>query len=481
MDCSSSPFTAKTSTQPPTVDSQKTVILTPQRNERSDKESSVQVVAGVVFTPRKEALVQNLQPSLSSCDARKAVVKQVELKDVPCMGVLSSTASRPGNIYVTPTSIRTEKKVLGAGTQGAVSSVKRIFNDPQEKTEKEALKIYKKKPRSWNVLSVIPEKERTYLNLPMKTYLTENGEFASTLILGENDLAHIDLSKEIFPVQMLFSWMRDVSEGLEVLHAYNILHRDIKPANILVLLGRATAQAADLDLAGLGEASEHYTICTPYFSHPSIWGNDIMKQKIRKGIQTKADDVFSLGRTIQYGMIGKIFKMHHETEEFLRTMRPVEVNLPESEGEADQVLQEHATTNEGPVMISSFRKIEDPSAQKGYRYIPSMIHLFPSREMLRSLTLHGIENLEGKIASAELETLRLAADLAYEMQHDDPSNRPTIKVVREQIEAVRLYLNQLNYPPLDLQTALDSPANQDQRESRWKRSVQFLSTQEGQN
>lgn len=456
----------KSGTLPPTEtvasqssdDSQTTLTVTPIRGNEENVQNGVKKVAGVVFTPTKEAFAQRIQveAEFTSPDARRVVARQEQYRRFPhFMGALSPSATQPRKVYTTPNSVRAVSRILGKGTQGEVVLTDRIFNDSQREPQQEALKIYDRKCKSWELMDEIPEDKRTFINLPSKIYPVENGRYAACLPLAETDLAQIDLSGELNPIQKLFGWIRDIAEGVEELHFFNILHRDLKPGNILVLKGRQTAQAADLDLAARMEQDEHFTTCTPYYSHPSIWGNDIMKQKIRKGIQTKADDVYSLGRTIQYGVIGKIFGMHDETKGFLEAMRPKKIDLPLDEQEADQKLLELVAQNTGTVMISGFRKVTDLGMQAGYRYVPSVVHVFPSRDALRSMTLHGIDELRRKLDRVEMVALRLAANVAHELQHDTPAQRPTMKEARLQIEASQTYLDQLNRPLFlpDLQTA----------------------------
>lgn len=422
-----------------------------QDGQNENLGNRVERVAGIVLTPRKETWAQRLKrdAAFTSPDARRIVAKQERFKRLPhFMGVVSPSATLPKRVFTTPNSVRTVSRTLGQGAQGAVVLSERRFNDAEKPPIKEALKIYSSPCESWKLMDVITPFDRNFLNLPSKVYPSEDGKYVASLPLAESDLFDIDLTTELCPVQKLLGWMRDVAEGVEVMHTHHILHRDLKPKNILILEGRNTAQAADLDLAKKNESKEHFTTCTPFFSHPSIWGNNIMKQKKRQGTQTEADDVFSLGRTIQYGVIDKVFNMHPETKHEAQAMRPTKVPLPENEQEADAKLLELVAKSEGPVLLSGFRKIADPKSRSGYRYIPSAVDVFPSREKLKVLTLQGIEKLQGKMSRVELEALRLTAELANELQHDNPEMRPSMPMVRLKIEGHQTYLAHLANPPV---------------------------------
>ncbi|MCP5505321.1 MAG: protein kinase family protein [Chlamydiales bacterium] len=441
--------------------SQASILDDSQSGHDENVENRVEKVAGIVMTPGKESRAERIKrkAEFTTPDARRVIAKQERYREVPhLMGVLTPSATTEKKVFITPTSVRTVSRTLGEGAQGAVVLSERHFNDDEKPPAKEALKVYSNHCESWKLMKEILPFERKFLNLPSKVYSTEDGKYVASLPLAESDLFAIHLTAEPCPVQKLLGWMRDVAEGIEVLHTHHLLHRDLKPRNILVLEGRGVAQAADLDLVKKsGEKKEHFTTCTPYYSHPSIWGNDIMKQKIRQGIQTEADDVFSFGRTLQYGVIGKVLHMHAETMQDANTMCPKKVTLPENEQEADHRLLELVAENNGPVLISGSRQISDPKTRSGYRYIPSTVVLFPSREELHALTLQSIEKLRGKIGHVEFNALRLTAELADELQQDDPSMRPSMQRVRQKIEGHQVYLRELSEPAVEPSLKSNNP------------------------
>lgn len=408
-------------------------LITTQINSEEDEEERVNQLVPEALTPTREAFAQRLknEANFSSPMAHVAVKAQARCPGNPfLMAVLPSSETHPYQTFITPQSVRTVSRMLGKGAQGSVVATLRLFKDPVREQEEEALKIYQRRPSSWELFSTFDEQDKRYINLPIEDYILEDGRYAAVLPKAEADFSQINLLNEILPIQRMFGWMRDVAEGVAIMHDKGILHRDIKPQNILILEERETAQVADLDLAIRREGSEHFTICTPFYSHPSIWGGDIMKQKMRRGVQTPADDVFSLGRTFQYGLITKIFLANPETIGFANAMRPEKITLPEDEAEADKVLQELATFRPGPVIISDYRRIEDPRALRGNRYIPSKVDVFLPSDRLRTLTLQGVEALKEKLDPIEFEALRLSADWAHQLQHDDPSMRPTMRDVQ---------------------------------------------------
>lgn len=389
------------------------------------RETSMGQIAKGFFTPERQSLVERFKTEVDSPTAKTIVWKQHRNRlRLGTLWSLPHSATQTNTIHGSPTSISIRSRQLGRGGQGTVYLSKRVYNDPQREAEYEAYKSYQRSPRIWGMLFEFSPEEKTFINFPNRIYKEENGGFVAFLPKADTDMSKVGLSRREFPIETLLGWIRDVAEGVEVMHSKGILHRDIKPDNILIFPGWQVAQIGDLDLADKAQEEEHVTSCTPYFSPPNIWGDDLMKQRGRKGIQTKADDVFSLGRTIQYGVIKRIFCEHEETKALAEEMTPQKIELPKDEKSAYEQMHKLNEENPGPVMISEI---------EGRKQIPSLLLIFPTHEKLREITQKGKEKLQEKLSPSEYRALCLAVDWADRMQQDDPTSRPTMAEVKSEL------------------------------------------------
>lgn len=79
------------------------------------------------------------------------------------------------------------------------------------------------------------------------------------------------------PAPELLGYMREAAEGLDYLHANQVLHRDVKPANILLSSGHA--RLADFGLARLfmqeGTDLRATRIGTPLYMGPEVWEHKV--------------------------------------------------------------------------------------------------------------------------------------------------------------------------------------------------------------
>jgi serine/threonine protein kinase len=103
---------------------------------------------------------------------------------------------------------------------------------------------------------------------------------------------------------VLLALFREACEAVAHLHRADVLHRDIKPSNVLLMLDPAEpmrAVIADLGIASLEDeqgdlTATHETVGTPLYRAP---------ESIIPGGQTKASDVYSLGKTLQAILSGQ--------------------------------------------------------------------------------------------------------------------------------------------------------------------------------
>ncbi|MZD07242.1 protein kinase [Streptomyces sp. SID5785] len=133
------------------------------------------------------------------------------------------------------------------------------------------------------------------------------------------------------PVQAALWLMAGVAEALQAIHASGIVHRDLKPSN--VLLASDGPRVIDFGISLAADLTSHtatgVTIGTPQYMAPEqAAGSD--------GV-TAATDVFSLGQTIAYAVLGEplygsgpaasvLYRIVHEEPDLSRLpaeLRPV--------------------------------------------------------------------------------------------------------------------------------------------------------------
>jgi len=91
------------------------------------------------------------------------------------------------------------------------------------------------------------------------------------------------------PENILKIYTKQILEGLEYLHAYNIIHRDIKAANILFETN-AVCKLADFGSSKKICSSMNKSLCgTPYWMAPEV---------VRQSGHNRFADIWSLGCTV---------------------------------------------------------------------------------------------------------------------------------------------------------------------------------------
>lgn len=433
----------------------------------------------VETTSFNNGLKSRLREAVGSPMAQKIVDMQKSMQEnrqnSNFMLVSEASASQVARAFLTPDSVRLQTRFLGRGGNGEVFEVTRLFNDITKENEKEALKLSIKKRSNGILLDEIPTEEKRDLNFPVKSYTVKIGDVnknCDVLPLAESDLNKFNLSKVQDPIQCLLNHIKNAAQGAAVLHNKDILHRDIKPDNILVLEEGKRAQLGDLDNISKIRQVEHVTTCTPHFAHPSIWGNDVIKQAERYGIQTKADDAFALGRTIQYGLIARIFKRYECAKPSADRMQPTSIQNLENEEAVSEVINQLNLSNKVPV-VTRMQTIQDKT-------LPQELLIYPSIFDLNKENQIGLDVLKGELKTNEYKALELAIHLANLLQHDNPAERPSIEDIVRRIEE---FQNTLNDADLDLSVsaalhtekrALEETKESSQRAKRTRRSTQDL-------
>ncbi|QSL66931.1 hypothetical protein MERGE_001318 [Pneumocystis wakefieldiae] len=129
-----------------------------------------------------------------------------------------------------------------------------------------------------------------------------------------------DLDETILPMEMIFSFIKDISSGLTFLHENDLIHRDLKPGNCLLqstkkgLYPRALVSdfgesqvATQVDSRSGGTGTLEYTA-----PEVLIVGED---GKL-KGFFTPASDVYSLGLILYWLLFGGRLPYKHSAEEY---------------------------------------------------------------------------------------------------------------------------------------------------------------------
>lgn len=370
---------------------------------------------------------------------------QEETNESKTMRVAESSVFQHSAVFITPSSVRVVDRILGQGGQGIVYGVNRLFNHSDTDLE-EALKITSKEPASRRLLDEIHDlSPSAHLNVPSQSYRLKSSQgiqHCDILSRADSDFKKFDFTKIEKPIQCMLNFMKDVAQAADNLHRVDILHRDIKPENIFVVRKKGVFEAVlgDLDLIFKQQIKEHYTTCSPYYSHPSIWGNDLMKQANRIGLQTKADDVFSLGRTIQYGLIARIFANYAETKPCAANMRPRARQL-KNENEVEEFVKSQILLSKIVIVIST-QNIQEEKQPNQIKVIPKDILIFPSRNELDSENIKGKGLLKGKLALDEYKRLEIAVHLAHFLQRDQPNRRPSMSEIAQIIDFYKKDLRQ---------------------------------------
>ncbi|HTN74660.1 MAG TPA: serine/threonine-protein kinase, partial [Pirellulaceae bacterium] len=118
--------------------------------------------------------------------------------------------------------------------------------------------------------------------LQVQAYWLSEGQLYVVMDLADGTLQHrMEACQREglpgIPTRELLSYLREVAEALDFLHANQVLHRDIKPANIMLASGHA--KLADFGLARLviekGTDIRATTTGTPLYMSPEVWGNKV--------------------------------------------------------------------------------------------------------------------------------------------------------------------------------------------------------------
>lgn len=173
-----------------------------------------------------------------------------------------------------------KKRILGAGAFGKVYEV--YFGDDQINTY--ALKVIPKQDRTLKIIKneqeTIELLNKIYPNCveSILCYIDISSDDKNIYLLSEKldhdlvdyiDLEKLDKKSLLDQAEIAYHWILKTLNGLQALHAVDIIHRDIKPENILTDKSGKIVKIADFGLSCLKKDCEGFVGSIPYV-HPRV-------------------------------------------------------------------------------------------------------------------------------------------------------------------------------------------------------------------
>ena len=198
-------------------------------------------------------------------------------------------------------------RIIKPLTRGMSSSV--LLAHSEELNREVVLKVLLQIPESKNESAsaferFIQEYEViTKLNHPNIVKIFAHGASADQAFIAMEYFPRGDLKqrlKQVMPASMAITYLRQMTEAIQVLHQVGILHRDLKPANVMVReddsialidFGLAKQTQVDIDLTLTGEI-----FGTPYYMSPEQGHGDTVDER---------SDLYSVGVMFFEMLMGK--------------------------------------------------------------------------------------------------------------------------------------------------------------------------------
>ena len=176
-----------------------------------------------------------------------------------------------------------------------------------------------------------------------------------------NSLQEIVKAAGTLPAARACPIIADAALGLQVAHEVGMLHRDIKPGNILVTRN-GRGKLTDFGLVRMDDPNDpidayaHKSIGTPLYMAPEI---------IRRQAISPAVDVYSLGATLYYTLMGRPPFMGEKMEDIL------DQHLHKAPPDIRDVLEQSSPTLAGLIQRMMAK---EPNARPTAAEVAAMLH-----------------------------------------------------------------------------------------------------------
>jgi serine/threonine protein kinase len=166
-------------------------------------------------------------------------------------------------------------EVWRAEAPGGVEVAIKMISWPHAREIGQAAQISLAAPRELQALEITKQLRHPFL-LAVHGYWITGDRLMIAMELADKNLRNRLMECKIaglmgIPETELLSYIRDIAEGVDYLHAHNVLHRDIKPDNLMLVGGHA--KVADFGLARITEANQVAStlVGTPTYLSPEQW------------------------------------------------------------------------------------------------------------------------------------------------------------------------------------------------------------------
>ena len=278
------------------------------------------------------------------------------------------------------------------------------------------------------------------------------------------DEAHFE--DYVSPIQIMLSILITSIQGLCSIHDRNGIHRDIKGGNILALITQNEVIGALTDFTFVSpELDElHDIFGSPEYFDPQIFGtieNTLLNQKLRKGLQTKASDIYAFGMTLYIDILynflfekSKNSTNHLEIVALLEKIYYQEINGPFD----NKMLQEYGEKY-------PYRVVYRPDSTSPPH--PELLKIYPPLNELKENLIFACLKLNDCLTVSEISGLCMLSFLAYDLMDTDLQKRPNVHQVKNRLDFI--------YTHLTRDEPLKKSANDSNSPPRTKRKLESAS------